>query len=819
MTPGDPALPPPAPNPRKKRPAAAKKKTARSPARTKKTTAKKTSARKKAAAKKPAARKKAAAKTPPRKAAARKAAARKAPAKKKTPPAGGAWNEAPPRPAPAPRSAEALKYDRHKEQARETQSEQSRSGRDIGKIPGVVSPSRREECRLDLKLFCETYLPDVFYLGWSQDHLDLLRDLERAVLLGEQIVCAMPRGSGKTSIFEAAALWAVLYGHCVFVIVLAAENTLAKNILRSIKSQIEDNDLLEQDFPAVCHPVRKLEGINQRAAGQLCEGRRTHIRWSDEEIVLPSIPGSPASGAIIRVSGLTGSFRGAKFTRPDGRVVRPDLALGDDPQTDESARSPSQCDARERIFEGAVLGLAGPGKRIACLIAVTVVVPGDLSDRLLDTETRPEWQGRRAKLVYTFPQGEEAEVLWDQYRATREEGLRAGKGLAPATAFYRKHRKKMDAGAVVGWAERYVKEGDKRVKELSALQHAMNLRFKNEESFFAEYQNEPIDPNAGLNDNALTVEQILALASSCPRGVVPHEASTLTAFIDVQGNSLWWVVCAWSADFTGWVIDYGTDPEPRTDYYTLKDVEKKGLKTLVPDGAGGVMRRAGAEAAWFAGFERLGERLLAREWRDELGGVHTVTQLLIDANWSQSKDTIHRWCRSTLHRGKVNPCHGRFVGATRGALMQAARKRGEKMGLNWRVPPLAGGRVIRHVVFDTNAWKSFVAERLRAPEGSPGTLRLFDPGKRPDLHRVLAENLTAETPTLVEARGIRVEEWVHANKSRDNHYLDGVVGCAVAASMSGCLLGGEGEVRVRRKRQRKSASAMQNAARARRRSA
>ncbi len=40
---------------------------------------------------------------------------------------------------------------------------------------------------------------------------------------------------------------------------------------------------------------------------------------------------------------------------PSGRRS---LVLIDDPQTDESARSPSQCAARERILAGAILGLA-----------------------------------------------------------------------------------------------------------------------------------------------------------------------------------------------------------------------------------------------------------------------------------------------------------------------------------------------------------------------------------------------------------------------------------------------------------------------------
>ena len=111
------------------------------------------------------------------------------------------------------------------------------------------------------------------------------------------------------------------------------------------------------------YPIRCLDGIANRCSGQLYKGERTHIGWTAREIVLPTIPGSRASGAIIKVAGITGRIRGMKFKRADGQSVRPSLVVLDDPQTDESARSISQCAARESILAGAVLGLAGPGRR------------------------------------------------------------------------------------------------------------------------------------------------------------------------------------------------------------------------------------------------------------------------------------------------------------------------------------------------------------------------------------------------------------------------------------------------------------------------
>jgi hypothetical protein len=88
-----------------------------------------------------------------------------------------------------------------------------------------------------------------------------------------------------------------------------------------------------------------------------------------------------------------------KHKTAEGKSVRPSLVLLDDPQTDESARSPSQCHTREQILAGAILGLAGPGRKIAGLMTLTVVRPDDMADRILDREKHPQWQGERTKGV------------------------------------------------------------------------------------------------------------------------------------------------------------------------------------------------------------------------------------------------------------------------------------------------------------------------------------------------------------------------------------------------------------------------------------
>ena len=71
------------------------------------------------------------------------------------------------------------------------------------------------------------------------------------------------------------------------------------------------------------------------------------------------------------------------------------------------------------------------------------------------------------------------------------------------------------------------------------------------------------------------------------------------------------------------------------------------------------------------------------------------------------------------------------------------RKPGERIGLHWRIPNVQGKRSVRHVVIDTNYWKSFAHARLLVPMGDPGCLSLFAPGDAFD-HQLLSEHLTAD---------------------------------------------------------------------------
>ncbi|HUX01271.1 MAG TPA: terminase gpA endonuclease subunit [Phycisphaerae bacterium] len=650
------------------------------------------------------------------------------------------------------------------------------AGMEIGPIPDVVDPRRRARCAKDLRAFCEVYFREIFYLAWSDDHLKAIAKIERAVFRGGLFALAMERGGGKSALIRTAALWAILYAHRRYVVIVAATANKAAGELEKVQAALETDELLAADFPEVIFPITCLERIANRQKGQRHNGQHTRMTWQQNKLILPTIGIDPAfdqyslaagptaaSGSILTACGLTGGeIRGQNHYLADGRVVRPDFVMLDDPQTEESAYSLIQCERREKLVGGAVLGMAGPHQKIFAFAAITVIRKGDMADSLLDRRAHPEWQGERFQMVRSFPANTK---LWDEYRRVRDEDLRADGDGSAATQFYAANRAAMDAGASVSWPDRF------NADEVSAVQHAMNLKFRDEETFFAEYQNDPLTGREG-GEELLTADAIAAKVNALEQGVFPAGCHCLTAFIDVHEKLLYWAVCAWKQDFTGAVIDYGSHPDQRRRYFSLREA----ARTL-----GRLYQGRGREGAIVAGLADLLAELLDREWKGEDGSVLNVGRCLIDTGWEP--DPVYAAIRLSKRGGLVWPSKGQGVTAASKPIAEYDRKRGDFIGHNWWIPSVKHKRVLRQVLIDTNHWKSFCQSRLRIALGDRGALTLW--GDNPVRHRLFGEHVAAEYFVRTSGRGRTVDEWKLLPHRPDNHWLDCLVGCAVGASMLG----------------------------------
>lgn len=642
-------------------------------------------------------------------------------------------------------------------------------GKEIGSIPPIENQGRRAEAEASLRRFCEIYFPDKFYLEWSEHHLRMIEYMEEAIKAGgAMIAAAMPRGWGKTALVIAAVVWAILLGLRRYVFVAAASEKKAVQIIESIKADLRHNALLRADFPASLYPIHCLEGETRRAAGQRHHGQPTSIRWLADRIIMPTIPGEPASGAIIDVAGITGDIRGRHIVGADGRIYRPDIAICDDIQTTESAHSPAQTDHRLRVLRQDVVGLAGVGQTITVLLPCTVICEGDLADTVLDPEQSPGWRSVRTGMVKRWPDDEE---LWEEYSRIWARSMQEHGDCRDATAFYVANRAAMDAGAEVAWEHAY--RPDKG--EISTLQTAQNLRLEDEDGFYAEHQNQPrrLTGTAGLQ--VLTASEIVKRTRDEDAFIVPPGFDLVTAGIDIQGDLLFWSLTAWRrADFTGFVMAYGTTPPQRRRYFSLRDVKH----TLTTERPG-----LDFQAALYAELTELVTMLASKRYKSASGEELALNKGLVDANWSESTDVAYRVCRES--RGLWVPSHGKGIKAADTPISAFNIKPGERIGEEWILRPTRKGRSpIRHIMFDANHWKTKIHAALATADEAPGNLRLYE-GSASE-HRMFADQLCAEMPVRESVEGGReVDRWRPRPGHRDNHWLDTSVLCAVSASMAG----------------------------------
>jgi hypothetical protein len=578
-------------------------------------------------------------------------------------------------------------------------------------IPPVADPDRRARCAASLAAFLETYFAPEFPHPFDPAMAEVIALVERVATEGGRFVAVMPRGSGKTVVLARAALWSALTGRRPFAVLIGATQPDAARLLNMLAVDLQCNELLRADWPEVCSPFAAGEGKPQRLRALHADGETLHCNATADRLLFPTWNGRPdsaAQGQIVACRGLTGSIRGLNHTGRDGRTVRPSLVLVDDPQSDESARSEGQTRERESLLAGAVLGLAGPGEKLSCLVAATCIRKNDLAARLLDKRRHPEFEGRRFPLVKAWP----TSTLWADYdRLWRENGPDAASG------FYAAHREAMDQGADVPCSWRI------RPGELSAIETAHALRLElGEAAFAAEYQGEPRAEHAARYD--LDPAEVAAHVHPFARGVVPPDAPLLVVGADVNLYGISWAGLALSDRAAGFIVDYGkTGP-----------LWEKGAAYSEEQGI-------------HAGILAFVARVLANRYATPGGERITPAAIVIDCSFR--RDVVIAACRQARAKaGAVQVIPVRGV-SSRAYRPMNARRRGD----HWHVGQF--GPSGNALFLDVDTWRERMQRAWIMPPAAPGgSLALYSGAK--DGHREIADQVCAETLTDV-LQGQRME--------------------------------------------------------------
>lgn len=326
------------------------------------------------------------------------------------------------------------------------------------------SRERRERCKHDFELFCKTYLPHYFGSepapyhpvimnivsagAVSQKQVETLKPMIKEKYHGLMhasdhlagIIDVEPRGFSKSTRFSLAfPIWLTFYKKRQFPILFASSQAMANDNLESIKDEIEQNELLAEDF-----------------------GEMKGKTWTQKKITL-------SNGTAIVARGAGASTRGIK-----NGPHRPDVAICDDIMTDEIADSKKGRDKRYRWFKRVVLPL---GKDILPVLINTIFHEDDIVCRLLKEIEEGQLKG------------------WVGFRFAAR--MPNGQSLWPSYWTEAKLLKKQDEVGSAAWSTEYMNEPLSADEAIIKKFHYYEL---NEVSFEGKPRFGGIDPATGAHD-------------------------------------------------------------------------------------------------------------------------------------------------------------------------------------------------------------------------------------------------------------------------------------------------------------------------------
>lgn len=613
-----------------------------------------------------------------------------------------------------------------------------------------------------------------FTRPFTDQQKEMILAILRAITDGGDQSIAAPRGEGKTSLCEWVLTYATLRGLVQFAVLFAATGPDAEASLNSIRARFEENEQLAAYYPEVCDPIIELENTAQRARTQTVSGRRhdngepydkvpSKFSWCGREIRLPDVPGSVAAKAIIATRGLDAAVRGMKRGS-----LRPQVAVIDDPDTEETVNSEDQAAKLEKKIDRNIAGLAGQSRRIGRVMLTTVQNRRCVSFKYTDPTQKPSFHGKRFGFLTTPP---EAINLWADYVAMRQIDWQ--QGTTHAHEFYAARRTEMDAAAVVGnpW-----RRGDSG--ELSALQFYFNEVARiGQDAVDTELQNNPPE-ESGPVESGITPFRILKKLSGFGHREIPPGCTFLTQGIDVGKRYLHWVVRAWKPDGeSGYTIDYGTQ-------------QVYGVVTGSEDGLDDALRDA---------LNQRMEDVRENPYATGVGEILDVGMTLVDARYRTS--AIYTTCNS-LGLG-IRPVmgYGKSSGCIKTSFSEVSKRTPDRKpgGDGWfeSRQSIGTGKHIWVVNIDADRWKGWEHDRWMTQPDKPGCMYLWGtPGDDPK--RVTGDELEHQRrhyPAHICAE-IEVEETIDGVVKRywkpkgENHWLDASSYCNVAAQISGVQMHG-----------------------------
>lgn len=619
-------------------------------------------------------------------------------------------------------------------------------------------------------------------LGPAQQ--DSCKRSQDVMLRRGRVVKCEPRSYGKTTRSANEATFAVLTGRRRFVLIVASSVEKAKDIIDGIKTELQNNQRLARLFPNTCAAFA--HAANLRAASvkyQTIGNLLTNIKVGDDRIIFPTVPGEPSSGAVIMVrsrDNVRGTIVKVKSGDEAGRVLRPDLVIMDDIQTEQDADNPETVRKLVKLIKKAILRSGRLGKRIDAIMTITPQNPGDLATHFMENE--PGWEVVRYQMLTKRPSqkaeemwlGEYRELLLNYDKHKRGDKIRA---QLEALQYYKDNKEAMDEGAEVSWDWAFGWAEEPQT-EISTLQACYNIICEESEDVFETECQCNVRGHTTMQGVMASLKEMRNKISAFEHGIAPESTAHIVCHIDVGGWLLAYTVCASPQILQPNVIDYGTWPQTAGHRYSKTSYPRVNIQTVYAD-------YPTPEERMRMALIDLITHLTSQRYRKPTGLPMSIGLIGVDARWN--RDEVFKVCREHHQRAILIPQMGASVRARDVPIND--RIQSNAIERHFYCSTLPARDHSGHILYvDVNFFKTQVHKGWMTRTGATGSINMYIPNYTGE-HEFFFESQLREVPEkdFYEKEQRTVVVWNTDKASVENEFFDNLTGCLALFSKCNVL--------------------------------